>query len=136
MASAGDRVVVTPIASPTPTHTWLHALVAEIRRAEVGTPTALARICRRKCLRDSRLRVMSTTIRVSEETRDRLASLANATGRPMTRILEDAVEALERRIFFETLNRRYQQLRDDPEAWAEIEQERRAEEGAVGDSSR
>ncbi|MFQ5524353.1 MAG: ribbon-helix-helix protein, CopG family [Acidimicrobiia bacterium] len=79
---------------------------------------------------------MSTTIRVSEETRDRLASLANATGRPMTRILEDAVEALERRIFFETLNRRYQQLRDDPEAWAEIEQERRAEEGAVGDSSR
>lgn len=72
---------------------------------------------------------------MSEETRDRLASLANATGRPMTRVLEDAVEALERRIFFETFNRRYQELRDDPEAWAEIEQERRAEEGVVGDAS-
>ena len=78
---------------------------------------------------------MSTTIRVSEETRDRLASLANATGRPMTRILDDAVEALERNLFFETLNRRYEELRADPEAWAEIEQERRAEEGAVGDTS-
>ncbi|HEX9642441.1 MAG TPA: hypothetical protein VGC11_00380 [Acidimicrobiia bacterium] len=78
---------------------------------------------------------MSTTIRVSEETRDRLASLASATGRPMTRVLEDAVETLERRIFFETLNRRYEELRDDPEAWAEIEHERRTEEGAVGDTS-
>ena len=78
---------------------------------------------------------MSTTIRVSEETRDRLASLANATGRPMTRILDDAVEALERNLFFETLNRRYEELRADPEAWAEIEQERRAEEGALGDPS-
>jgi hypothetical protein len=53
----------------------------------------------------------------------------------MTRVVEDAVEALERRVFFETFNRRYQELRDDPEAWAEIEQERRAEEGVVGDTS-
>jgi hypothetical protein len=53
----------------------------------------------------------------------------------MTRVLEDAVEALERRIFFETFNRRYQELRDDPEAWAQIERERRTEEGAVGDIS-
>jgi predicted transcriptional regulator len=79
---------------------------------------------------------MSTTIRVSEKTRDRLASLASATGRPMTRVLDDAVEALERKVFFDTFNQRYQQLRDDPEAWAEIERERNVEEGAVGDSSR
>jgi predicted transcriptional regulator len=78
---------------------------------------------------------MSTTIRVSEETRDRLALLANSTGRPMTRILDDAVDALERRIFFDRFNRRYQQLRDDSSTWAEIEAERRLEEGAVGDAS-
>jgi len=78
---------------------------------------------------------MSTTIRVSEETRDRLASLADATGRPMTRVLDEAVDALERKIFFETVNRRYQELRNDPGAWDEIEVERRAEEGAVGDTS-
>lgn len=78
---------------------------------------------------------MSTTIRVSEETRDRLASLADATGRPMTRVLDEAVDALERKIFFDTFNRRYQELRNESGAWPEIEQERRAEEGAVGDGS-
>jgi predicted transcriptional regulator len=78
---------------------------------------------------------MSTTIRVSEETRDRLASLANATGRPMTRVLDDAVEALERKMFFDRFNRRYQELRDDPAAWSEIDQERRSEEGALRDRS-
>jgi hypothetical protein len=80
-------------------------------------------------------RDMSTTIRVSEETRDRLASLANTTGRPMTRVVDDAVEALERKVFFDTFNRRYQELRDDPAMWSEIEQQRRAEEGALGDLS-
>lgn len=78
---------------------------------------------------------MSTTIRVSEETRDRLASLADATGRPMTRVLDEAVDALERKVFFDRLNRRYQELRDDPAAWSEIEQERRVEEDALGDLS-
>ncbi|MEX1271223.1 MAG: hypothetical protein WEB55_02090 [Acidimicrobiia bacterium] len=78
---------------------------------------------------------MSTTIRVSEETRDRLASLADATGRPMTRVLDEAVEALERKFFFEAFNRRYEELRNEPGAWAEIEAERRAEDGAVGDIS-
>jgi predicted transcriptional regulator len=78
---------------------------------------------------------MSTTIRVSEETRDRLASLANATGRPMTRVLDDAVEALERKVFFDRLNRRYRELRDDSAAWSEIERERGVEEGTLGDVS-
>lgn len=76
---------------------------------------------------------MSTTIRVSEETRDRLASLAATTGRPMTRVLDDAVEALERNVFFDRFNRRYEELRDDPAAWSDIEQEREVEAGALGD---
>jgi predicted transcriptional regulator len=78
---------------------------------------------------------VSTTIRVSEETRDRLASLATATGRPMTRVLDDAVEALERKVFFDRFNRRHQELRHDSAAWSEIEQERRVEEGGLGDIS-
>jgi len=53
----------------------------------------------------------------------------------MTRVLDDAVDALERRVFFERFNRRYEELRDDSEAWAEIEAERRIEEGTVGDTS-
>jgi hypothetical protein len=53
----------------------------------------------------------------------------------MTRVLDEAVDALERKMFFETFNRRYEELRSDSEASAEIEQERRAEERAVGDTS-
>jgi predicted transcriptional regulator len=44
---------------------------------------------------------MSTTIRVSEQTRDRFARLAAATGRPMTQLLDEAADALERRVFFD-----------------------------------
>jgi predicted transcriptional regulator len=79
---------------------------------------------------------VSTTIRVSEETRDRLAVLAESTGRPMTRVLDEAVGALERRVFFDLLNRRYGELVQDAEAKAEIAAERRVEEGARGDSSK
>ena len=79
---------------------------------------------------------MTTTIRVSEETRDRLAALAESTGRPMTRVLDEAVDALERRVFFDQLNRRFEELRQDPESWEEIEAERRGEERARGDASR
>jgi len=79
---------------------------------------------------------MTTTIRVSEETRDKLAALAASTGRPMTRVLDEAVDALERRVFFGLLSRRYGELQRDAEASAEIEAERRVEEGALGDVSR
>ncbi len=79
---------------------------------------------------------MTTTIRVSKKTRDRLAALAESTGRPMTRVLDEAVEALERRVFFDQLNRRFEELRQDPRSWEEIEAERRVEEMTRGDASR
>ena len=60
---------------------------------------------------------MSTTIRVSESTRDRFARLSEATGRPMTRLLDDAAEALERRLFFDEFNAGYEALRADPDVW-------------------
>jgi predicted DNA-binding protein len=43
---------------------------------------------------------MSTTIRISVATRDRFARLSKATGRPMTQLLDEAADALERRVFF------------------------------------
>ena len=46
---------------------------------------------------------MSTTIRVNKQTRDRFARLADATGRPMSQLVDEAAEALERRLFFEKL---------------------------------
>jgi predicted transcriptional regulator len=78
---------------------------------------------------------VSTTIRVSEETRDRFARLADVTGRPMTQLLDEAADALERRVFFDQFAARYEELRADSDAWGEIETERAVESGAVRDRS-
>lgn len=78
---------------------------------------------------------MSTTIRVSEDTRDRFARLASETGRPMTQLLDEAADALERRLFFDEMDARYAELRSDPDVWAEIESERSLEGGSIGDVS-
>ncbi len=79
---------------------------------------------------------MSTTIRVSEPTRDRFAKLAQTTGRPMSQLLDEAVDALERRLFFDQLSSRYEALHADADAWSEVEAERAVESGALRDSSR
>ena len=78
---------------------------------------------------------MSTTIRVKESTRDRVAELAKRTGRPMTEVLDEAVDALERRLFFDELRSGYAELRQDAAAWNEIEAERAAEGNALPDGS-
>ena len=78
---------------------------------------------------------MSTTIRVSEDTRDRFSKLASETGRPMTQLLDEAADALERRLFFDKIDVRYDEVRSDTDAWAEIEMERSLESGALSDGS-
>jgi len=78
---------------------------------------------------------MSTTIRVDVATRDRIAALARSTGQPMTAVIDEAMDALERRRFFEQFNNRYAELRRDDDVWAEIEAERAAEAGGLRDSS-
>jgi hypothetical protein len=78
---------------------------------------------------------MSTTIRVSEPTRDRFARMAQATGRPMSQLVDEAADALERRVFFDQFYARYEALRADPDAWSEIETERRVESATLRDRS-
>jgi len=74
-------------------------------------------------------------MRVSDETRQRFARLADTTGRPMTQLLDEAVDALERRLFFDQLSARYDELRGDADAWARIETERAVENHVLGDRS-
>ena len=78
---------------------------------------------------------MSTTIRVSTATRDRFAALAAATGRPMTQLLEDAADALERRVFFDQMHEGFAALRAEPGAWDAVQRERAVESGSVADAS-
>lgn len=78
---------------------------------------------------------MSTTLRVNEMTRDRFAELARATGRPMSQLLDEAADALERRLFFDELNGGYEALRADPDAWSEVQAERAAESRSLRDAA-
>ena len=54
----------------------------------------------------------------------------------MTELLEEAADALERRLFFDDLGTRYEELRRDHEAWRDIEAERAGESPSLGDRSR
>jgi hypothetical protein len=53
----------------------------------------------------------------------------------MTQLVDEAADALERRVFFDHFSTRYEELRSDPAAWRAIEEERAIESGAVRDSS-
>ena len=52
----------------------------------------------------------------------------------MAQLIEDAADALERRLFFDDFSARYQALRADSAAWAAIESERALESGALPNS--
>jgi predicted transcriptional regulator len=79
---------------------------------------------------------MSTTVRVSEETRRRAAALAKATGRQLQQVLEEAVTAYERELFWQQLTVGYEALADDKKAWAEVQAERATESGSLADDLR
>ena len=53
----------------------------------------------------------------------------------MTQLLDEAADALERRLFFNQMSNRFEELRHDGSAWGEIEAERSLEHGAAGDRS-
>lgn len=53
----------------------------------------------------------------------------------MSRLVEEAADALERRVFFDELSAGYERLRADRRAWDEIEAERSVEGGALSDRS-
>jgi predicted transcriptional regulator len=78
---------------------------------------------------------VSTTIRVTEQTKDRFPQLAKVTGRSMIELLDEAADALERRVFFDQFDAGYADLLRDPAAWAEIDAERAKESRALDDRS-
>jgi predicted transcriptional regulator len=79
---------------------------------------------------------MSTTVRVSDETRRRAAALAKATGRQLQQVIEEAVVAYERELFWRRLTEGYEALAGDEPAWAEVQAERDAESRSLADGVR
>lgn len=54
----------------------------------------------------------------------------------MSRLLDEAADALERSLFFDEMTQRWDALRNDQSAWQSIEGERALEAGGLTDSSR
>ncbi len=65
------------------------------------------------------------TVRISETSHHLLKELAEQTGQTMTQVLDKALDAYRRKLFFERLNAGYAELRADSEAWAEHLAERK-----------
>lgn len=72
-------------------------------------------------------------VRISEQTHQTLRDMARAEHDSMQSVLDKAVEEYRRRRFLEDVNAAYAALREDPEAWKEVEEERSAWDATLGD---
>jgi hypothetical protein len=73
------------------------------------------------------------TVSISETSHRILQELAEQTGQTMTEVLDKALDAYRRKVFFEQLQADYAALRADPEAWAEELAERKLWEATLMD---
>src|SRR5439155_21467477 len=65
------------------------------------------------------------TVRISEASHQILRELAEQTGQTMMDVLDKALDAYRRKLFFDQLNAGYAELRADPEAWGQHVAERK-----------
>ena len=61
----------------------------------------------------------TTTVRVDTETHARLLQLSRASGRSLGETMREATEALRRQRFAATVAAEIDELRQDPQAWAD-----------------
>jgi hypothetical protein len=64
-------------------------------------------------------------IPISETAHQILQELAEKTGQSMADVLDKALDAYRRKLFFEQLNAGYAELRSNPQVWAEELEERK-----------
>jgi predicted transcriptional regulator len=75
----------------------------------------------------------TTTIPISEMAHQILRELAEQTGQSMSDVLDKALDAYRRKLFFEQLNAGYAALRADPQAWAEELEQRKLWDATLTD---
>lgn len=76
---------------------------------------------------------MSTTIRITDEAHGLVKALAKQSGRSLQTTLEEAIEELRRKRFFEAANAAFAALRSESGAWEEETAERRLWEATLAD---
>lgn len=75
----------------------------------------------------------TTTIRVSQETYDKIKSIARLKNEKIRDVLEEAVKDYTKKQFFEDLNAAFIRLKSNPRAWSEEETERQEWDAASTD---
>lgn len=75
------------------------------------------------------------TTRISEEGLRLLHDLAREMNQPQPAVIDEALETLRRKHFFERLNFQYAELRADSDAWEEELEERRLWDRTSADSA-
>ncbi len=75
----------------------------------------------------------SINVRVTKQTHQQLAALAQENGLSMQTILDQAVEAYRRQSFLEALNADFVALKTHSEDWAEEQEERKLWEQTLAD---
>jgi hypothetical protein len=75
----------------------------------------------------------ASTVAISEASQRIIRELAEQTGQTTTEILDRALDAYRRQVFFEQLKTDYAALKADPEAWAEELAERKLWESTLMD---
>ncbi|MCL9793537.1 hypothetical protein [Frankia sp. AgKG'84/4] len=70
---------------------------------------------------------------MSDRTRQRVAAMAATTGQQMQTIIDEAVEAYERELFWRGFEQGYEQLAGDTDSWDGVGAERGAESPALRD---
>ena len=73
------------------------------------------------------------TVCISEASHQLLKELAEQTDQTMMDVLDKALDAYWRKLFFEQVNAGYAELRGDPEAWAEHLAERKRWDATLAD---
>lgn len=74
-----------------------------------------------------------TTVRIRDDTHVTLRELARTANEPMQEVLAKAVEAYRRQRLIEESNAAYARLYQDPQAWAELQDEQRLLDGTLAD---
>jgi predicted DNA-binding protein len=77
--------------------------------------------------------VSTTTIRISRRAQREARALAQATGKPMSQVVEDAIQAERRRVFWSQFRAAAARVAEDPQASAEESAETAFFEGTLSD---
>ena len=75
----------------------------------------------------------TTSVRITREAHEKLQALAQMDGLSLTDELDKLVEAQRRQRLFDEANTAYRALREDEQAWEEVEEERSNLEGTLAD---